>query len=63
MTDQMLRSELISGVITEYRIILPVRYLLLGSSQKQISLTQLPNSLPDALLAPAQLGILAAKLK
>jgi len=59
----MLRSELISGAITEYRIILPVRYLLLGSSQKQISLTQLPNSSPDALLAPDQLGILAAKLK
>jgi len=59
----MLRSELISGATTEYRIILPVRCLLLGSSQKQISLTQLPNLLPDALLAPAQLGILAAKLK
>ena len=62
MTHQMLRSWLHNGAITN-RIILQVRYLLLGSSQKQISLTQLPNSSPDALLAPAQLGILAAKLK
>jgi hypothetical protein len=58
----MLRSESISGA-TEYRIILQVRYLLLGNSQKQISLTQLPNLLPGALVAPARLGILAAKLK
>jgi hypothetical protein len=59
----MVRSWLHSGAIKENRIIPQVRYLLLGSSQKQISLTQLPNLLPDALVAPARLGILAAKLK
>jgi hypothetical protein len=52
-----------NGAIKETRIILQVRCLLLGSSLKQISLTQLPNLLPGALLAPARLGILAAKLK
>ena len=59
----MLRSWLSSGGMPEYRIILQVRYLLPGTSQKQISLTQLPNLLPDALVAQARLGILAAKLK
>lgn len=59
----MLLSALSSGAMSEYRIILQVRYLLLETSQKQISLTLLPNLLPDALAAPARLDILAAKLK
>ena len=45
----------------ENRIILQVRYLLLGSSQKRISLTQLPSLGPGALFAPARLQLLAAK--
>jgi hypothetical protein len=61
MKHQMVRSWLRSGAITEKRIIPPVRYLLLGSSQKQISLTQLASLLPGALVAPARPDILAAK--
>lgn len=61
MTHQMVRSWLRSGAITENRIIPQVRYLLLGSSQKQISLTQLPRFIPGALLAPARTRASAAK--
>ena len=43
-------------------IVLQVRCLLLGSSQKQISLTQLPRSLGAALVAPAHTRGLAAEL-
>jgi hypothetical protein len=49
-----------SGAMTENRVIPPVRYLPLGNSQKQISLTQLASLLPGALVAPARPDILAA---
>ena len=62
MTHQMVRSWLRSGAITENRIIPQDRYLLLASSQKQISLTQLPSLGPGALFAPARLQLPAAKL-
>src|ERR1051326_7770908 len=59
----LLRKWLSNGGISKNRIILPVRSLLPGSSPKQTSPTQLQNSSPGALLAPARLGILAAKSK
>ena len=44
MNDTLDGSDrLRSGAMAENRIILQVRYLLLGSSQKRISLTQLPS--------------------
>src|SRR6185295_13389515 len=58
----MARSWLSSGAMKESRIIPPVRYLLLGSSQKQISLTQPASLLPGALVAPARPDILAADM-
>ena len=62
MTHWMLRSWLHYGAITENRIIPQDRYLLLASSQKQISLTQLPSLVPDARFVPARRQFLAAKL-
>jgi hypothetical protein len=61
MKHQMVRSWLRSGAMTKTKIIQQVRYLLQGSSQKQISLTQLASLLPGALVAPARPDILAAK--
>ena len=62
MTYQMVRNWLRSGAVAQNRIILQVRYLLLASSQKQISLTQLPSGGHVALLAPARSRVSAAKL-
>ena len=41
MVHSVVQSWLRNGVMAEDRVVLQVRYLLLGSSQKQISLTQL----------------------
>ncbi len=61
MTHQMLRSWLHNGAIKN-RIIRQVRYLLLESSQKQISLTQVPSIGPVAPRVAARLRASAAKL-
>src|ERR1051325_9017815 len=57
-----MRSWLRSGAITEIRIIPQVRYLLLGSSRKRISLTQLPSIGPVAPLVLVRLHVCVAKL-
>jgi hypothetical protein len=61
MTHQRLRSWFRSGAIRKTTIILPARYMPPANSQKRISLTQPPSLLPDALVAPARLGVLVAE--
>ena len=62
MNNTLSGAELVNRWRNGDRLVPQVRYLLLESSQKQISLTQLPRSHGAALVAPAHTLGLAAEL-